>query len=164
LQSIAGAQRLLGRIARQSRFRRILKTAQTCKVFDEWSTDPGETFVCAPFLSRSQLLGAVTLRHWLPRPYGRFEFRILSSISYMLGAELGIARLEKENSNLVLELETHKIVERGKGILQRDLGISEREAHLALQRQSRQKNRPLKEIAQAIILNAEVRQKAVQAE
>jgi signal transduction protein with GAF and PtsI domain len=134
------------------------------KVFDDWSDDPGETFVCAPFLWRSELLGAVILRHWLPRAYSRFEFRMLSSISYMLGAELGITRLEKENSDLVLELETHKIVERGKGILQRDLGISEREAYLTLQRQSSQKNRPLKEIAQAIILSAEVKQKAVQAE
>jgi AmiR/NasT family two-component response regulator len=32
------------------------------------------------------------------------------------------------------------------------------EAFLALQRQSQQKKRPMKEIAQAIILNAEVRQ------
>ena len=39
-----------------------------------------------------------------------------------------------------------------------ELGLSEHEAFLALQRQSRQKNRPMKEIAQAIILNAEVRQ------
>jgi uroporphyrinogen-III synthase len=136
----------------------------TFKIFEQWSTDPGETFVCVPFLSRSELLGAVTLRHWRPRPYRRFEFKFLSSVSYMLGAELGIARLEKENSDLVLELETHKIVERGKGILQRDLGISAGEAYLALQRQSREKNRSLKEIAQAIVLSAEVRQKAVEVE
>jgi uroporphyrinogen-III synthase len=82
----------------------------------------------------------------------------------MLGAELGIARLEKENSELLLELETRKLVERGKGILQRELGISETEAYRALQSQSREKDRPLKEIAQAIILGAEVRQKALQAE
>ena len=57
-----------------------------------------------------------------------------------------------------MELETRKVVERGKGILQRDLGLSEPEAFLILQHQSQQKRRPMKEIAQAIILNAEVRQ------
>jgi signal transduction protein with GAF and PtsI domain len=132
-----------------------------CKAFAEWSGDPGETFVCAPFLSRSQLVGVLTLRHWQPRPYRRHEFQVLSSIGYIIGVELGIARLEQENIDLVLELETRKLVERSKGILQRDLGMSEREAYSALQRQSELRKRPMKEIAQAIILNAEVRQNVV---
>ena len=46
---------------------------------------------------------------------------------------------------------TRKLVERAKGILQRDLGLSEEQAFLALQRQSRQKRRPMKEIAEAIV-------------
>jgi AmiR/NasT family two-component response regulator len=38
------------------------------------------------------------------------------------------------------------------------IGLSEREAFLAWRRQSQQKKRPTKEIAQAIMLNAEARQ------
>jgi uroporphyrinogen-III synthase len=49
-------------------------------------------------------------------------------------------------------------VERAKGILQRDLGLSEEQAYLALQKQSRQKRKPMKEIAEAIILGEEVRE------
>ena len=134
----------------------------TFKAFAEWSRNPGETFVCAPFLSRSQLVGALTLRHWRPRVYRRHELQFLSSIGYMVGAELGIDRLQRENADLLLELETRKLVERSKGILQRDLRISEAEAYSALHRQSQQKNRPMKDIAQAIILNAEVRQNLIQ--
>jgi AmiR/NasT family two-component response regulator len=48
-------------------------------------------------------------------------------------------------------------VERAKGILQRDLRLDEEQAYLMLQRQSRQKRRPMKEIAEAIILSDEVR-------
>lgn len=136
----------------------------TFKAFVEWSRNPGETFVCAPFLSRSQLVGALTLRHWQPRMYRHHEFQFLSSIGYVVGAELGIDRLERENADLVLELETRKLVERSKGILQRDLRMSEQEAYAALRRQSQQKKRPMKDIAQAIILNAEVRQNVVQTE
>ena len=53
-------------------------------------------------------------------------------------------QLQKHNSELVLELETRKLVERGKGILQRELGLSAQEAYLALERQSQEKNRPMR--------------------
>lgn len=134
------------------------------KAFEDWSRDPGETFVCTPLLSRAQLVGAIALRHWNPRVYRRHEFNFLSSIGYVIGADLGITRLEEENASFLLELETRKLVERGKGILQRDLGMSDQEAHLALQHQSQQKKRSIKEIAQAIILGAEVRQSVIQTE
>ena len=54
-------------------------------------------------------------------------------------------------------LETRKLVERAKGILQRDLGLDEEQAYLTLQRQSRQKRRSLKEIAEAVVLGEEIR-------
>lgn len=134
------------------------------KVFAEWSRTSGETFVCAPFLSRFELVGAITLRHWRPRRYHRYELQFLSSIGYLLGAELGIARLEQENADLLLELETRKLVEPGQGILEPDLGTSEREAHLAFESQSQQKQPPGKETARAIILEAEVSENVVQTE
>ena len=56
------------------------------------------------------------------------------------------------NSELSERLETRKIVERAKGILQRDLGIGEEEAYLTIQRQSRQRRRSKREIAEAILL------------
>jgi len=127
------------------------------KVFEEWSRSPGEMFTCIPFLSRSQLVGAITMQHWKPRPYSHREVRLLSTIGYLVGADIGISQMEKANAELQLELETRKLVERGKGILQRELGLSEQEAYLALERQSQHKQRPMKEIAQAIILSAEVR-------
>lgn len=74
-----------------------------------------------------------------------------------MGAEIEMARLEDANSNLWEKLQTRKVVERAKGILQRDLGLSEEQSYLALQRQSRQKRRPMKEIAEAIVLSEEVK-------
>jgi len=126
--------------------------------FDQWSTDPGETFVSVPLLARKELVGVIKLKHSRARRYSLREVKLLSSVGALLGADIGISRLESQNSDLLMELETRKLVARGKGILQRELGLSEHEAFLALQRQSQQKKRPMKEIAQAIILNAEVRQ------
>ena len=69
-----------------------------------------------------------------------------------------MARLEDANFNLSEQLQTRKVVERAKGILQRDLGLSEEQAYLTLQRQSRQKRKPMKAIAEAIVLSDEVRE------
>jgi uroporphyrinogen-III synthase len=41
--------------------------------------------------------------------------------------------------------------------LQRDLGISEEQAYLTLQRQSRQRRKTMKEVAEAIILGEDVK-------
>jgi AmiR/NasT family two-component response regulator len=103
------------------------------------------------------------LEYQRPHRYRLAEIRLLSSIAYVFGVALRISQLEKQGFELLLELETRKLVERGKGILQRDLGLSDGEAYLLLQRQSEAKQRPIKEIAQAVILSAEVRQNALPA-
>jgi len=58
---------------------------------------------------------------------------------------------------LSARLETRKIVERAKGIMQRDLKISENEAYLTLQRESRQRRKSMRDVAEAILLNDEIR-------
>ena len=134
------------------------------RVAADWSSHPGETFVCVPLISRSRLVGVITLEHQRPHPYRPTEIKLLSSIAYVFGIGLRISQLEKQAFELLRELETRKLVERGKGILQRDFGLSEKEAYLLLQRQSKSKQRPINEIAQAVILSADVRQNALRAD
>ena len=139
-------------------------TAFQVRHFNAWSTHPGETSVWIPFAARSELLGALLVEHRRPRVYDRREINLLSSMGRILGTDIRISQLKSANSDLLLQLETRKLVERGKGILQRDFGLSEEEAYLALQRQSRQKRRSMKEVAQAIILSDQVRRSSLQAE
>jgi uroporphyrinogen-III synthase len=54
-------------------------------------------------------------------------------------------------------LETRKLVERAKGILQREMGLDEENAYLTLQRQSRQRRMTMKEVAEAIVLSDDVK-------
>jgi signal transduction protein with GAF and PtsI domain len=131
------------------------------KLFHQWSADPGETFVSVPLLARKELMGVINLHHRQPRRYSLREVKLLSSVGFLLGADIGISRRQSQNSNLLLELETRKLVERGKGILQCDLGLSEEQAYLVLQRQSRQKRKSIKEIAQAVILGDEFKRSAM---
>ena len=131
------------------------------RIFADWSTNPGERFVCVPLMSRSQLMGAIALHHWRPRPYHRHELQLLSSIAYLVGTDLAIARLENENAELALELETRKLLERGADNGRREWGMSDQEAELALERQRQQKRRPLKEISETMLLAAEVKPRVV---
>ena len=61
-------------------------------------------------------------------------------------------KLEKEARDLKEALETRKLVERAKGILMDRHGLSEAEAFRRIQKMSMDNRRPMKEIAQAIIL------------
>jgi len=66
-------------------------------------------------------------------------------------------QLESEKSVLSGQLETRKLVERAKGILQRELKISEEEAYRSMRRQSQQMRKSMKEISQSVILNDELK-------
>ena len=74
-----------------------------------------------------------------------------------MGSEIEMARLENQNSQLSGQLATRKLIERAKGILQRELKLTEEQAFLTLQTQSRQMRAPMKDIAQAIVLAEEVK-------
>jgi len=72
--------------------------------------------------------------------------------------ELALARfaefraLEDEVGNLTEALETRKKVERAKGILMDKQGINEQEAFRKIQKMSMNTRKPMKEVAEAIIL------------
>lgn len=125
--------------------------------FHELPEDSYEAFLSVPLMCRGRVVGVINLQHRQHHVYRKREIRLISTIGFLVGAEIELARLEDANSTLVAQLQTRKVVERAKGILQRDLGLNEEQAYLALQRQSRQKRRPMKEIAEAIVLSDEVR-------
>ena len=125
--------------------------------FNELPEDRFEAFLSVPVLSRDKLVGVINLQHRQPHTYSQREIRLISTIGFLVGAEIEMARLESANSELSEQLGTRKALERAKGILQRDLQLTEEEAYLTLQRQSRQRRKPLREIAEAIVLSDEIK-------
>ncbi len=125
--------------------------------FNELPEDRFAAFLSVPVLSRGRLVGVVNLQNRAPHPYSQREIRLVSTIGFLVGAEIEMARLESENLQLSEQLETRKLVERAKAILQRDLKIAEPEAYRILQRQSQQRRKSMKEIAEAIVLSDAVK-------
>jgi uroporphyrinogen-III synthase len=127
------------------------------QLFHDLPEDAYEAFLSVPILSRGRVVGVINLQHRQPHTYTARQIRLISMIGFLVGAEIEMARLEGENSQLLRQLETRKLMERAKGILQRDLGLNEEQAYLTLQRQARQKRKTLKEIAEAVVLGEEIR-------
>lgn len=127
------------------------------RVFTELPEDRYEAFLSVPVLSRGKLVGVINLQHTRPHDHSRREIQLVSTLGFLVGAEIEMARLEVKNTELSARLEERKAIDRAKGILQRELGITEEEAHLTIQRQSRDRRKTKKEIAEAIILGDELR-------
>jgi len=127
------------------------------QLFNELPEDHFEAFLSVPLLCRNKLVGVINVQHRQSHHHTKRQIQIISTVGFLVGAEIEMARLESENSELSERLETRKVVERAKGILQRELKMTEEEAYLSLQRQSRQRRKPMKEIAEAIVLSEEVR-------
>ena len=76
--------------------------------------------------------------------------------------ELAVAHFEefialrKENQGLKKTLEARKIIERAKGILMENQGLSEADAFALIKRKSMELRKPMAEIAQAILLSEEI--------
>jgi uroporphyrinogen-III synthase len=125
--------------------------------FKNLPEDTFEAFLSVPILSRGKLVGVINLQHRTPYYHTETEVRLLSAVGYLVGAELERARLETENTQLSDRLESRKQIERAKGVLQRDFGLDEESAYRAMQRESRQRRKSMREIAEAILLNEDLR-------
>jgi uroporphyrinogen-III synthase len=127
------------------------------QVFQNLPEDYFEAILCVPVLCASKVVGVITLQHRKPYHHTSNEVRLLSMLGFLVGAEIERARLEGENEELSDRLETRIAVDRAKGILQRDLKITEDEAYRMMQRESRQRRKSMREIAEAILLSDELK-------
>ncbi len=128
--------------------------------FNELPEDAYQAFLSVPLMCRGRLVGVINLQHIKSHVYRQRDIRLISTVGFMVGAEIEMARLETQNLQLSEQLETRKLVERAKGILQRDLGFDEERAYLALQQQSRQTRKSMKQISEAVVLTDELRRGA----
>jgi len=130
------------------------------KLFNELPEDRFEAFLSAPLVSGGRLVGVINVQDRAPHSYSKREINLIATLGFLVGAEVERARLESENALLAERLEARKLVERAKGILQGELKIGEQDAYVMLQRQSQQRRRSMREIAEAIILSHAIRRGA----
>ncbi len=97
---------------------------------------------------------------YLVKPFR--ESNLAPAIEITLARFEEFRALQKEVEDLKEALETRKLVERAKGILIDTQGMTEQEAFRRIQKMSMNTRRPMKEIAEAIILAHEVEEEKKQ--
>lgn len=125
--------------------------------------DTYEALLSAPLLSGGDVIGVMNVHHREPRAHPPGEVSLLAFLGQQMGGAIARSRLMEENSRLqeqALEmkrqLETRKLVERAKGILQEQYKLTEREAYQRLRNESRRQRRPMRELAEALIMTEEL--------
>ncbi len=134
--------------ARDSRF----------KPFGALVEDTYEAFLSVPLVSGGEVIGVINIQHKDRHPHSPEEIALVTFIGEQLGGAIARRRLQDENARLQEEsllikqqLETRKVVERAKGILQQRLRITEEQAYLRMRNDSRRQRRPMRELAEEII-------------
>ncbi len=94
---------------------------------------------------------------YLVKPFR--ESNLAPAIQITLARFEEFQALQKEVDSLTEALETRKVVDRAKGILMDTQGLTEHDAFRRIQKMSMNTRRPMKEIAEAVILAHEVEEK-----
>ncbi len=84
------------------------------------------------------------------------EHDLLPTLEVVIARSDEMKQLEKELGSVKETLETRKLVEKAKGLLMDSFGLTEAAAFRKIQKLSMDKRKPLKEVAEAIILAQEV--------
>ena len=127
------------------------------RAFSQLPEDGFEAFLSVPILAGGRLIGVLNLQHRQPHAHPPTEIKLVSTIGHLVGAEVERVRLDCEVAKLTGQLETRKLLERAKGILQRDLGLTEEQSYLKLQQESRRRRIPMKQVAEAVVLSDDLR-------
>jgi uroporphyrinogen-III synthase len=136
------------------------------KMFPALVEDTYEAFLSVPVVTAGKAIGIINVHHRDKHSHSADEISTIQFIGEQMGTAIGKSLLEEDNARLTEEaaevkrqLETRKVVERAKGILQRRQTITEEEAYLRMRNESRRLRKPMKELAEAIILAEELGRK-----
>lgn len=114
------------------------------------------SLLCIPLAVRGKVIGVINCYTHAPHDFTETETDILTSIASQAAVAIENTQLLVKSRVIQEELAARKRIERAKGILMKEQRISEEEAYLKLQKFSMDKRKTMREIAEAIILSAEM--------
>jgi signal transduction protein with GAF and PtsI domain len=76
--------------------------------FNELPEDRYEAFLSVPVLCRGKLVGVINAQHRRPHTHTKREVQLISTIGFLVGAEIELARMEDEIWKLTKELRALK--------------------------------------------------------
>lgn len=112
-----------------------------------------------PMSVKGRVVGVINCYTSVPHEFSREEKTTLSTVANQAAMAIENTDLAMKTKLMEEELETRKLIERAKDILMEERGISGYEAFQAMRRKSMDARRPIREVAEAVILASEVGKK-----
>ncbi len=115
------------------------------------------SLLCIPLAVKGKVIGVINCYTPLPHDFSETEIDILTSIANQAAVAIENTELLVKSKVIQEELEARKRIERAKGILMKEEGLTEEEAYLKLQKFSMDHRKTMREVADAIILTSEMK-------
>jgi len=115
------------------------------------------SLLCVPLAVKKRVIGALNCYTSKPHKFSKTEINVLTSVANQAAIAIENTELMVRTRVIQEELETRKVVERAKGILMREEGLSEEEAFRRIQKFSMDRRKPMKEVAEAIVMMHDMR-------
>ena len=117
------------------------------------------SLLSAPMISRDKVIGTVNIYTADQRTFTEDEIDFVKAVAGQAAIAIENARLMSETLEMKRTLEARKLIERAKGILQYKHALTEEEAYLRLRNESRRLRRPMRDLAEAVILADDLNKK-----
>ena len=153
---------LIGRVIREGRHIVIPNVLEEKQFrYPELARKTGlSSLLSVPLHSRDKVIGTINIYTREQRPFTDDEIGFVKVVAGQAAISIENARLMSETLEMKRTLETRKLVERAKGILQAKHSLTEEEAYLRLRNESRRLRRPMRDLAEAVILADEMNKKS----
>jgi len=115
------------------------------------------SLLSVPLSVRGKVIGVINCYTSLPHQFTKSEIDVLTTVANQAAIAIENMELIVKSKVIQEELETRKLIERAKDILMEELAISGEEAFRKIQKQSMNTRKPMREIAEAIILSKEIK-------
>jgi signal transduction protein with GAF and PtsI domain len=114
------------------------------------------SLLSVPMILKDHVIGVINVYSAEERVFSKEDLRVLSTVADQVTLAFENTKLTVEIQESHEALQTRKLVERAKSILQKQANLTEEDAYKKLQQQSMRTRRSMREIAEAVILSSEL--------
>lgn len=118
------------------------------------------SLISVPMMIKDRVVGVINSYTKNEHTFTKEEIDILQAVANQAAVAIENTHLSQEIFAAREALESRKLVERAKGILMRELGVSEDDAYKKIHKKSMDMRKSMREVAEAIILTADIKKRA----
>lgn len=117
------------------------------------------SLLSVPMMIKDRIIGVINIYTKNEHLFKKEEIGILQAVANQAAVAIENTNLSHEILAAKEALESRKLIERAKGILMRELGLTEDDAYKKIHRKSMDLRKTMKEVAEAVILASDIRKK-----